>query len=321
MDTLETLIRDTLREHAVDAPRASMLVKRQRFPTLAVALSAAAAVAVAIVLVLLVRPGSGGPGTPAAIPAHPATGAAPAGYAWASYHGIEIAVPKIIRWIYVTCYPPTTGYVEFTVPNVATSCPPRPVGQSDAPGPGAVTVTLAPVGTQLDGQIAGDHRPWQQRTVPDPGVVVQVGAPTQAQVDLILGSIRRTPVDHLGCGDRLVSTTPTNPPASSLVENGPRSAVVCSYTPMQPGNRYWLVSSHALDASGAAVLATRFASLPTARPSTIGSYLPPVDWVVFDYGSTTRTVAIERDVDPAYVTDGHRTLVANSAAGPPLPEI
>jgi hypothetical protein len=153
-------------------------------------------------------------------------------------------------------------------------------------------------------------------------VVVQVGAPTQAQVELILGSIRRAPLDHLGCADRLTSTTPTNPPAPSLVPSGPRSAVVCSYATMGADDRYWLVGSHRLGGTDAAELAARFDALSGAAGRSTGTYLPPVDWVVFDYGTATRTVAVERWAYPGSVTDGQRTVAVDSAAAdPPLPAI
>ena len=329
MDPLEILERDTLRQHAEQAPDVSVLApgRTRRFGGPAVAASAAAVAAVVaavVAVVLAVQPGRGGtgkPGLPPAVGTGVDTAAPPAGYVWASYHGIEVAVPKITQWLYVTCYPPTTSYVEFTVPGVAVSCPGRPLNRS-VPDPNSVSVTLAPVGVPPDPQLPGDHRPRHTRTLADPGVVVQVAAATEAQVDLILGSIRRVSVDHLGCADRLASTTPRNPPGSSLAPSGPRAAVVCSYATMGADGRYWLVASHRLDGTEATELAARFDALSGPGMRSTDTYLPPVDWVVFDYGTATRTVAIERWAYPASVTDGRRTVAADSAAAdPPLPAI
>ncbi|TAM92330.1 MAG: hypothetical protein EPN43_02610, partial [Jatrophihabitans sp.] len=171
------------------------------------------------------------------------------GYVWASYHGIELAVPATAQWIYVTCYLPATSYVEFTVPGLAMSCPARLPGASSAPAADSVSITLAPSGDLS--AMAADGRPSRTQVFATAGVVVQVSAPTSAQVDLVVGSVRRAPVDHLGCADHLASTTPSNPPAPSLVTSGPRSAVVCSYAGMGAGDEYWLVGSHRLDAAQA----------------------------------------------------------------------
>lgn len=316
MDDLETLVRDTLREHAAEAPEVSVLLERRprRLALLAVTASAAA-VALVVGLVLALHPTGGSSGRPAGR----ATAAPPAGYEWASYHGVEIAVPKIIQWVYVTCYPPTTSYVEFTVPNVAISCPGRPLTQS-APDPDSVSVTLAPVGTPLDGPVIGDHRPQQTRTLADPGVIVTVAAPTQAQVDLILGSIHRTPVDHLGC-TQTAGASLQNAPTSSLAPSNPNSALVCSYALMKPGDKLWLVGSHELDRGAASGLA---GALNALSDHTVhdGVYVAPTDLVVFRSPAGTHTVEIERYVVPAMVFDGqHNASSSNGELDPWLPDI
>jgi hypothetical protein len=171
------------------------------------------------------------------------------------------------------------------------------------------TATGVWLGATPEDPISRTNEPTDHRKAA--GVEVTVTAPTQARVDKILRSIRIVTVDRLGCLVHPGSITPPVQPASAdLVPNGAASAVVCELSPIGSDHSYWLVGSYRLNTATAADLAAVLNALPTrAGKSGFGS-LPQYVWVRFGYPSgAIRVIAIPTNYEPAYISDGRRTVV------------
>jgi hypothetical protein len=313
MDVLESLVRETLAEHATDAPSDEGLldaVTRRRSRRWPVVLSAAAVVVLAAGLAIVLSRDSrrhevaAGPTSPNT--AHP-TSTAPtssAPVAGASmkilgYHGIVIAVPRRLPVLTVPCTLPAE-YVLAADPQAAYSCPAlRP-----APRP-TFTVWLATdPGTRGSGQtryrhIAGFPGSGGVLDVADSPVVVTVTAPTHAQVRAVLTSVRPS-ADVNGCPATFGKVS--NPVTRELVPGSPIGAVRCVYATGR-----WLLTSIALRSP--ASLARSIDRLPVygyAPPETSPTY--ERDLLLFDltHGST-RTISMLLNDRPLF-SDGHRTL-------------
>jgi hypothetical protein len=287
--------------------------RRRRVRVLAPALSAAAVVIIAGSLTLAGTFGNKGKTAQqshSSSSGRPTTGTTatssvpvvPAGYKLVSYRDIELAVPKALAVTHSRCFPPVNAV--YAPNGVAYHCAIGPLNGHKRPPPATAT------GVWLDqapyGAISTNREPTGHRTAA--GVRVVVRAPTRARVHAILASVRTVTVDRLGCPAHPASITPRGqPPSAELVPSRPTSAVVCELAPIGHDHTYWLVGSYRLGRATVTDLATVLDSLPTrAGTSGFGDYV----WVRFGYPSgTIRVIAVPTNNEPAYISDGRRTVV------------
>jgi hypothetical protein len=261
MDAMETLVHETLAEHAADAPSDDRLLAAvtgapRRRPWLAGGLAAALVVGIALGAVVL---------RAARHRADTAAPPLPAGARSVSYHGITLDVPSRLRLNYQPCLSPRNEVDIFI--GEAISCP--PVSHPESP---RTVVELSPYrfrGNYRSVPTAVDHVPggvvsrgigsaqWRGVTrptgvilAPSAGVVVAVTAPKRATIDRILNSLRLTPTDAFGCPSR----APTEP-ESARAGLHPISANVCVYSTLGPGTTNSLVASGQLAGRDAVVTA------------------------------------------------------------------
>jgi hypothetical protein len=239
------------------------------------------------------------------LPSGSASTTVQAGYKLVSYRDIELAVPKSLTVTHSPCFPPVNAVYAPT--DAAYSCPsPAPKGHKKSP-PSTAT------GVWLDERpydaISTTREPTGQLTVADVHVVVR--APARAQVHAILTSVRAITVDYLGCPTHPASITPRGqPPATELVPHGSTSAVLCELAPIGPDHSYWLVGSLRLGAAAAADLAAVLDALPPGAGKSGYGALPDYVWARFGYASDAiRVVAVPTNYEPAYISDGRRTVV------------
>jgi hypothetical protein len=270
MDAMETLVRETLAEHAADAPSDERLLATvtdapPRRPWLAGGLAAALVLGIAAGAVALRN---------TRYHAETAAPTVPAGYRSVSYHGISLNVPSRLRLNYQPCLPPRNE-VDIFVGEVI-SCP--PVEHPESPG---TVVELVPYRFRRDyrsvpttsQQVSGDDvrrgfgsaqwrtgkRPTGVIFAPSAGVVVAVTAPTRTAIDAILDSVRLTPVDALGCPSR-----EPKEPESERAGLHPLSAIVCVYSLLGPGTTDSLAASGVLSERDAVATAAAVRSWITA---------------------------------------------------------
>lgn len=344
MDSMETLVRETLAARADDAPGAGGLLDAVRAAETSAGrhrwwyagLAAAVVAGIAVSVVVLTR-GGGGAGQAAAHHARPTTSTAlpcptcPAPSTTPiSYHGITVDVPAGMKVTQGGCSLPS-AYVLTLDAGAQYSCgamthrPKPPSGPVIALTPSDATDRavrrLATQQVIVDGVPArrGSGRvarlPGVTRVLylPHPGVVVAVSAKRGAAVGFVIPSVRITPIDRFGCRARTdAGPPPGNAVADRLVPGRPTSAIVCEYASTYGfGNTpQWLVTSARLPDIDR--VASRINRLPL-RPVKHGLLIPAHDWVVFHYADgTTRTIAVERNATPARVTDGHLVARDNS---------
>jgi hypothetical protein len=249
--------------------------------------------------------GSAQPPTSSTSPPVSTTPTVPAGYQWVSYDGIEVAVPNDLPVTHSPCARPVNAV--YAANDAGYRCPARPPDHTEPPAPpGAISVWLG--GSTDGGYTTGPGQLIGHRTVGD--VEVTVAASRQDQIDTILNSIRTVTVDHLGCPAGPASITPSGQSQSSeLVPPGPRSAVVCEFSPIGTNDSYRLVGSRTFTASKLDQLVSTLDALPEHAVENTGVDLPRYDWIVFHYpDSSTRTIATPTSETPAFATDGNRTV-------------
>jgi hypothetical protein len=342
MDGLETLIRDTLAEHAADAPDASVLGPRPARRSshragrrwLTAGLAAAAVVTVSIALVALRSDPSPKPST---------TTPLPAGFKLVSYHGIEIGVPEAIRVDTALCAPTQidvvvvdAGIVHGCAGQAHAGPPPSPAGltvvsldstEQYHPGLNRTLPTDGPT-SELDGHRAFRSYPASSSVpgitgvlvVPDYGVQVTVTAPTRVGVDQILDTVRVSPVDHLGCPDRGSTATPfDHRPADSLVPGRPTSVVTCHYHQFVAGGPLWLTGSGVtVPAADLPALVDELNALPEVDAATAGAAAPRNEWLVFGYADGTQRAVFVAGADSGAVIVGHSPRFAQALEYSPV---
>jgi hypothetical protein len=299
MDALETLVRDTLADHAADAPSDDRLLAAvteapRRRPWLAGGLAAALVLGIAVGAVVLRNPG------------HHAAVAAPsvaAGYRSVSYHGITVEVPNWLGTSYSWCVPPRNEVVAED--GIARMCPALPrrkppgvvvsLGTTTFGSEGYADLATTPV--LVDGHPAkrgygrlesGYDRLGNSGTIvmTDSGVVVGVSAPTRSEIDSILNSVRVTPIDALGCVDQ---QPPMDDARYQRVPADPKVATACAYSTLSAGTKEWLIGS-------ARVTGDRPSMIVTAAHDWIGQTGPrsadqPMYLITLAYkDGSTRTI-------------------------------
>jgi hypothetical protein len=266
--------------------------------------------------------------------ARPQPLAPPPGTKAVSYHGITIDVPKQLPVQTYPCGPPSVSHVQIEDPGLVARCA-APIRGTPAPT-AALVVTLAPaagfkqpipssswqVSTRTIagntarvglGRLAGRPGVSGELVLDRPGVALSVTAGSRSIVSEILRTTRVTPVDAVGCQSTRASFAPAdNSQAPSLVPGTPTSAILCSYDRgLSQQKAVWLMGSARLPATVVRRVAGALSVLPPGPAHGTGLYIPDPDWIVFSYADgTTRTVAVERNIFPSDVTDGH--LVANT---------
>lgn len=324
MDRLETLIRDTLAEHAADAPGASALTiasstssaPRARRRWLAAGLAAAVVAGVAVGVVALRSDSSHRP--TAAPPL-------PAGFKLVSYHGIEIGVPATMPVENGGCGPAQHDQV-FAFDGEVWSCPaiiPRqrvpqgltlvslePIGGADASVSALATQQTTVDGSQAKtGFGALPDQPGVTGVVvlPEPGVIVTVTSPSQETSGTILATIRLAAIDRYGCAAQSGALTPTgNASADSLLPGEPISVVGCIYT--GDDNLVWLAGSVRLTGRQ---LSGVVGALQEFNPKVGDRYRSGGLRALlrFQYrDGHTRTIVLTLDTEPAIATDGTHTV-------------
>lgn len=353
MDRLETLIRDTLAEHADAAPTA--LTDRARRPgshrprwALWAPIAAAAAV-IAIVAGLTLAQSHlndaqpAAPGPQQSIPPAPPI---PAGYKLVSYHGIQFAVPASMRVMHATCGDLLPNTVLTQSPGIGSGCMP---GGNPKPEAGATYVEVEPPGwfderaaqqlaatattaAGVPARIGYGTRPDYPGItgvliLSDPANQLTVTAPTRAEVTTILNSVRRAPIDAVGC-PRHEPKLSGNAAADSLAPAGATAISLCGYTGFSADHNsdFWLFGSAAMPAGGVGNLLSELDALP--GPGSLAGTGPLHDYVRIGYPNGQvrwLSINIRHNNPDLVITDGHHFGLArdggSSAAGNAVNEL
>lgn len=334
MDRLEILLRDTLDEHAADAP-AELTPSRPRGASRSRARWAAVAAAAAVIAVaggLLALQSSRQPDHPAA-PAGPPTWL-PAGFKVVSYHGIEIGVPSALRLEANPCGQPQYDTVSVDA-GMVHGC--VPITKQDEVSPPGLTVvalsgtgdgsgqtnTIRHTGTTVHVDGKSGRRSYTTLatipgvtgvlTLPDPGVQISVTSPSRTRTDAILDTAHISPVDYLGCAAQPNSLIPAhNLPADELVPGSPASIVTCHYAMVAGWRETWLVGSGPLvEPNRLPALVAALNDLPRTTAAA-GRSAGVREWIVFNYpDGTKRKVSVGANNSNALVIgDGQRFVKA-----------
>lgn len=246
MDALETLVRDVLHEHAGEAPTVvPELSRRHRrwLPALAAALLVAGLAVAAVT-----SRGGGSTSVP------PSTFHAPPGYRPLSYHGITLAVPKNLPKIISSCGTwQDAVVVSDGVGHGCVSGPPNPPQRHtqvmldsfdphvSIPGvtwrAGVIDGISIRRGTAVSDWFTGRPSPIGLLEVRALDFSLEMYAPQRSTIDKVLDSVQITPVDAVGCPDRLSGQF--DPPVATK----PSSVSVCEYGLGSQGSTKWLVAS------------------------------------------------------------------------------
>ena len=356
MTDLETLIRDTLHEHA-QAISPSDLTSRtytagHRHPRLGIGLLLAvvvfalvAAIAMGVAYMRSTRPPIGVPASPVPIgvPASPVPIGVPAspvpiGDKAVSYHGISLAVPDRFAIDADPCGAPASDAVLSVDDGKTLFCPaltlpPNPgvltqiIGLMPDIGSGYTRLAKQPI--TIDGtpaRIFDGPATGTAIDIPDPGVLIMITGPDHGTVaHALLATIRITPVDALGCPAQLTSLLPTsNPPATTLIPGHPTSGTLCSYMPANPGAAHWLDGSQPLTATQLTGITDFLNRQPLAGVAPGDSDLRglAVRYLLTYPDGTHRTLAVQFNY-LIIATDGHLKTTATPATcaiGCPLPD-
>jgi hypothetical protein len=295
MDVLEALMRDTLAEHADDAPQPDGLLEavtapRQRARWLLLG-AAAAVVLLAVGLTVEFARGHS-----------PQSQSDGAGHhrqhsligplfhlpdKTVAYNGVVVTVPGDLPVLTGGC-PLPASYVFAVDPNVAVGCPlSAPVIKPD------VTVLLTDQAAVIPSPRL--HELQQTAYVSGTHVLVTVSAPSSALVHHILASIRVAP-DPNGCPSRV--TTVSNARARHLVSGHPDDLVRCVYA-----RAGWLQASISLQQT--AFIASRINALPATGAAAGGAI--EHDQLRFGYAdASVRTLDVQVDATSVF-TDGVHT--------------
>lgn len=302
MDVLEALVRDTLAEHADDAPPADGLLEaviaRPRRRAGWLVLGAAAAVVLLVVgLSAALSRGHRSHSLAARRPhrpesSHVVNSPLRLPDKTVAYHGVVVTVPGNLPVLTIACALPAS-YVLADDPNESVSCPTAGVPA----GRRVVTVTLE-TGRGLGGIVKRTAPASGTAFVQDAGVIVTVTAPAMPVVKRILGSVRLA-ADPNGCPAR--TATVSNPPSRHLVAGHPDSLVRCVYA-----TGGWLQASIPL--RPASLVAQRINSLRAgdALPTRGGWY--GHELLRFGYGDgTARFIRVSLG-SPSLFSDGSRVV-------------
>lgn len=296
MDVLEALMRDTLTEHAEDAPSANGLLEavtgRPRRRTGWLVLGAAAAIVLLAVGLVVEFARGHSPRSHSAEAGHhrqPSLIAPPFRQPdkTVAYRGVVVTVPGNLPVLTVPCGLPAS-YVLAEDPNVEPSC----VSGGVPPGRRVVTVTL---GNERSGPVTRTAPASGTYFVHGPDVSVTVTAPAVPEVNRILASVR-VAADPNGCPSQV--TTVSNARARHLVSGHPDSLVRCVYA-----TAGWLQASIPLQQT--AFIADRINALPATGAATGGAI--EHDQLRFGYADgSVRTLDVQVD-GPSVFTDGVHT--------------
>ncbi len=356
MDRLETLIADTLREHAADAPEYSPAPGRTpRGPARSWLLAGAAAAVVAAVVITItaLAPGGGHSSTaeptprttaaPSSAPvAHP-----PAGQRFVSFGQVELTVPASYGYKPLYCDSQPTGNAVVPNDGLAIPCPPGPpIGPSHPPTtkPSAFTVVdisrddpadtgpperiaLTPVTIDgVTGRRGAGVVDGQYTSVLDiAGVRIVITSPGAASATAILDSARIAAVDPYGCPARVASLVPSgNAPADRLVPADPSSAVVCEYAADRTGsNAGDLIGSAPITPGRLTQIVTELDSFqPAAQPSANAVPANLASHLLLRYpDGTVRVVGTTVHQVPLEASDGQHSVTAPSRLNNPITEL
>jgi len=299
MDVLEALVRDTLAEHADDAPPADQLldavIARPRRRTGWLVLGAAAAVVLLAVGLAAAlsrshhQPRGAAAGRPTPSGGHVLGPPLTFPDKIVAYHGVVVTVPGNLPVLTLACELPAS-YVLADDPDVTPSC----VSAGVPPGRRVVTVTLDTA--RAPGGIVKRTAPASGTAfVSDAGVAVTVTAPAMPEVKRILASVR-VAADPNGCPARAVA--PANPPARHLVAGHPDSLTRCVYA-----TAGWLQASIPLQP--ASFVAHRINALRAHGTTSGGAYEHDQLRFGYDDGSV-RTLDVQLG-GPSVFSDGTHT--------------
>lgn len=264
MNVTEDQVRQSLLAHEAEAPDDSGLLSsvragigRRRRLQWARAAGVAAAVVAVVVAANLVVHDSGDPRRPVT-PATTSAVPVPPGMQPVSYHGVTVFVPASWRMDALTCGKALEGTVIVGRPGATPACLVQPTPQ--------VSVVTLEQFTPRALAEARTFEPWDKRRVDvrvfdDVGVLLSARSLDEALVRRVLDSARVTPIDHVGCRDRVWSLQPGPRPGrpgaeARLVPDGARAATICRY------DDNWLARSVRVPPSQLAELTATFNSLP-----------------------------------------------------------
>jgi hypothetical protein len=331
MNRLEELVRDSLAEHAHEAPDGSELVAalRREHPKprrewLLAGLAAAVVIAAVAATVVVVRESSGGHR------ARPTATGVPTGMWAVSFHGIEILVPDSWRSGTERCRQMQALDRGFAPGQLWPPCGVEDgsatsgVDLSDLSGqwypPPAVDYRkLATTAMTIDGHAArrGVSKALttgEESTVialPDPGVLLLVRSPDPALVQRIVDSIRVVSIDSRGCESRMAARLPESDSTADgnlMMRQGYESAVLCSYS------SGWLERSTAMpaDKADSIVAALNALSLKRGPHACLGEVSQ--DFVLrFSYPDGQTRDVLANGTCAARVTNGVRVAAPDSA--------
>ncbi len=288
MDVLEALIRDTLAEHADDAPPATYLLETvtgRRHPRTRWLMLGAAAAVVLLVIGVAVAAGRGERSVPAGSSSTMSTGPDLARLPdkTVAYHGVVIAVPGELPVLTNACGEPAS-FVLADDPNTSVSCARPNVTAARQ----VLTVLLTDQAAAIPGPSQG--RAQQSVSVSGTDVMVTVTAPSNATVRRILASVKVAP-DPNGCPARL-----TAPSRRWVVGRTGIQLVRCVYA-----SGGWLQASFRL--GFADLVARRIAALPmNVNEGSLNGY--EHDLLRFSYpDGTTRIVSVELGSPSLFAAD------------------
>jgi hypothetical protein len=237
-----------------------------------------------------------------------------------SFHGVSVDVPDTAKLVQrSTCGFPLPSSGDLVVPffdGPPSECPGQPLQTTPAPArpASALTVFLAETGTPVDRDLP---RP---RTAREGDVTVTASGPP-TEVGEVLGSLRSTPTDDLGCVERADPTVAPRNTASSDGRVAPataRSVVVCEYAPtalpstggdLVAPQPYWLVGSSRLTEGDADHLLAQIRGARVEHTTlTTAPVGPMLHLLVSDGDGHIRTLQAFTNDSPDLVTDGRTTV-------------
>jgi hypothetical protein len=297
MDVLEALVRDTLTEHANDAPSADGLLEavtasRGRTRWLAAASVAALLLAAGLAILMTQRPAAQSSGSATGRPTPTINDMPKLERIWhktVAYRGVVLTVPDNLTVHTNECALPAS-YVLAEDPNVAVSCVSGGVPASQQ----KVTVVLTDQ-TAVVTTPAHLHRVQQTVRVRGTDVLVTVTAPSRDTVDRILAGVK-VAADPNGCPARLTA------PSRRWVSGQTGTTLVrCVYA-----TTGWLQAS--LRLGSADVVAGRIAALPMNVNEGVSTSGYEHDLLRFSYPDGT-TQVISADLgSPSLFVDGTRVV-------------
>ncbi len=297
MDVLEALVRDTLAEHADEAPSADGLFEavaapRRRTLWLAVASIAALLLAGGLAIVMTHHTAARSGGTAAGRSTPTAYGQPRLAGSWhktVAYRGVVMTVPDNLTVHTNECMLPAS-YVLAEDPNVSVSCVAGDVPASRQNVTVVLTDKSAVVPTPA-------HLQGVRQTIDVRGadVMVTVTAPSRDTVDRILAGVKVAP-DPNGCPARLTAPALRWVPAQSGT-----TLVRCVYA-----SAGWLQAS--LPLRSADLVAGRIAALPMNGNEGVSNGGYEHDLLRFSYpDGTTRLVSVDLG-SPSLFADGTRVV-------------